>query len=330
MAITLTYEELWELLGEPIHRNELGFGSELPQALWEFPQQLGKGYWQEIDINPELWLDFYDVEYYNDVLITSPECQHPLHFDVSLSGKVITEKGKCGEGYTLICGGGIQNKTTVEVKKFQRLVGVSIGVSSQLLSSYFPGKDGELLPELRQLFNDDDWHPVFYPKSTPAIHGVAQQMINCPFHGATKQIYLQGKILELIALQLAPILEDGEKKRISPPLKLDTIARIHHARDILRARLENPPSSSELAQLAGVSGRTLRRGFHELFGTTVFNYLTVIRMEQAERLLREGNCSVAEVANLVGYSHLGFFASVFKRQYGICPKECLMGKKSIS
>jgi AraC-like DNA-binding protein len=330
MTITLTNEEWDELWGEPIHTIEQDFGSELPQVLWELPQQHGKGYWQKMDIHPELWLVFSDVEYQNDMLITSTgEGQHLLHFDVLLSGKVVTQQGQCGEGYTLICGGGIQNKTTAEVKKCQRLVQVSIEVSRDLLATYFPGKDGELLPELQQLFKDDDWHPVFYPKSTPAIHGVAQQIINCPWNGVTKQIYLQGKILELMALQLAPLLEDGKKKRTPPSLKLDTIARIHHASDILRSRLENPPSSLELAQIVGVSGRTLRRGFRELFGTTVFNYLTFMRMEQAERLLREGNRSVAEVANLVGYSHLGFFASVFKRQYGICPKQCLMGKKTI-
>jgi AraC-like DNA-binding protein len=68
--------------------------------------------------------------------------------------------------------------------------------------------------------------------------------------------------------------------------------------------VENPPSLLELAQLVGVSDRTLRRSFQELFGTTVFGYLTEKRMEQAEILLREGNSSVAEVANIVGYSHL--------------------------
>jgi AraC-like DNA-binding protein len=49
-------------------------------------------------------------------------------------------------------------------------------------------------------------------------------------------------------------------------------------------------------------------------------------MEQAELLLREKKLSVAEVSNLVGYSHLGYFAKVFKRQFGITPSECLAGK----
>jgi len=55
--------------------------------------------------------------------------------------------------------------------------------------------------------------------------------------------------------------------------------------------------------------------------------LTQQRTIQAERLLRESNMTIAEVANQVGYAHLGCFAAAFKRQFGISPSECLMGKK---
>jgi AraC-like DNA-binding protein len=53
-------------------------------------------------------------------------------------------------------------------------------------------------------------------------------------------------------------------------------------------------------------------------------------MEKAEQFLRGSNMTVAEVANLVGYSHLGHFAAAFKKKYGITPKEILLGKKSVS
>ena len=95
------------------------------------------------------------------------------------------------------------------------------------------------------------------------------------------------------------------------------------------SRSENPPSALELAQLVGVSDRTLRYGFRELFGTTVFGYLTSKRMEQAQQLLRSGKLTVAEVANLVGYAHQGHFAVAFKRKFGITPTECLSAKKNI-
>ena len=52
-------------------------------------------------------------------------------------------------------------------------------------------------------------------------------------------------------------------------------------------------------------------------------------MEQAELLLRAQEYSITEVANLVGYSHLGNFAAAFKRQFGITPSECFVGNKGI-
>ncbi|WDD37074.1 hypothetical protein PQG02_37050 (plasmid) [Nostoc sp. UHCC 0926] len=36
-----------------------------------------------------------------------------------------------------------------------------------------------------------------------------------------------------------------------------------------------------------------------------------------------------EAANAVGYSNTGHFAAVFKRKYGIIPRECFVGKKPI-
>jgi AraC-like DNA-binding protein len=330
MTITLTCEELDAIWEESIQNSVCSSNLNSDEKVYKIPKLLGEGYSQEIQVYPEIYLSLLDYEYRDDVLEKTSTNEHKLHFDVLLSGKITIGNGQFGEGYTLICGGGIQRKTIAEAKKGQRIVQVSMHIPHNLFVNFFSGENEAANAQLRHLVNENDWQTILFPKSTPAIQGVAQQIINCPFQGVTKKIYLHGKIFELIALQLAPILENEVKKQTKPRLKPDTVARIHHARDILHCRLQNPPSSLELAQNIGVSERTLRRGFRELFDTTVFGYLMQRRMEKAQMLLREGNSSVAEVANLVGYSHLGLFANVFKRQYGISPKECLMGKKSLS
>ncbi|MEH2015409.1 helix-turn-helix transcriptional regulator [Nostoc sp.] len=156
-----------------------------------------------------------------------------------------------------------------------------------------------------------------------------ERAIEVHHKGITKRMYLQGKIQELMALQLAPILAEQDGLQPFPRLKAQTIVCIHHAKEILLSRLDNPPSLMELAQMVGVSSRTLRYGFKEVFGTTVFGYLTEQRMEQAEQLLRSGKLSIAEVANLIGYSQPGNFAAVFKIKFGITPSECLSGKNNI-
>ena len=160
---------------------------------------------------------------------------------------------------------------------------------------------------------------------TPQMTTIARQIWHHPYQGAIAKMYLEGKVWELFALQLAQLAE-SELSPVKSSLKPQSIDRIYHARNILLQRLENPPSIAELTQQVGISELTLRRGFRELFQTTIIQYLTQKRMEQAELLLREKKLSVAEVSNLVGYSHLGYFAKVFKRQFGITPSECLAGK----
>ncbi|WNZ27348.1 helix-turn-helix transcriptional regulator [Leptolyngbya sp. NK1-12] len=86
----------------------------------------------------------------------------------------------------------------------------------------------------------------------------------------------------------------------------------------------------ELAQQVGISERALQRGFRAVFQTTVQGHLKQQWLKQAERLLRQGNYTVAEAANLVGYGHLGHFAAAFKRQFGITPSQCLAGYKIVN
>ena len=43
-------------------------------------------------------------------------------------------------------------------------------------------------------------------------------------------------------------------------------------------------------------------------------------MEEARRLLELGGLTVIQVAQRVGYAHLGKFAVAFKKKFGISPK----------
>jgi AraC-like DNA-binding protein len=179
------------------------------------------------------------------------------------------------------------------------------------------------------LVKQNDWQTLIYPKSSAVIQGIVRQILDCPYQGITKRMYLQAKILELVTLQVNSLLTLSDSVRPNLTLKPKTVMQLHHAKAILRSNLEHPPSLLDLAQQVGVSDRTLRRGFQELFGTTVLGYVTNLRLEQAEQLLSEGNRTVCEVAHLVGYSQLGHFAAAFRRRFGISPSDCLCGKKAI-
>lgn len=351
MTIILTskdYDELWEEGKAPSTCNPV---QESFEYFYEAPKKLGLGYYRKIEVYPQLWLSIFDKQYHHDMLFQVPINNHPLQFGALVLGKYTDTFGQVGEGHTFISGGGVQHKFNAFYHQSQRILGIDIEMPPELLTSFFPGKDGKMLPQLKFLAKENDWQTLLFPKTNPVIIDVAQQIINCPYQGTAKRMYLQGKVIELMALQLAPFLADNQGtnesahstedatryaeaspsvSQLPPRLKRDTIAKIYHAKEILQVRLEYPPLLSELAQQVGVSESTLQRGFQMLFGTTVFGYLTQKRMEQAHHLLRDNNLTVAEVANIVGYAHLGHFAAAFKRKFGITPRECFLGKKLVS
>jgi hypothetical protein len=69
------------------------------------------------------------------------------------------------------------------------------------------------------LTKESHWQTLIYPKTNATIQGVVLQIINCPYQGTAKRIYLQGNIIGLMALQLAPFWADNTRSQLPPRLK---------------------------------------------------------------------------------------------------------------
>ncbi|PIG94311.1 AraC family transcriptional regulator [Gloeocapsopsis sp. IPPAS B-1203] len=207
---------------------------------------------------------------------------------------------------------------------------VSIYIEIDVFKTFSQGFESLPTP-LQALINKKSPPRFHYPvgEITPAMFRVLQQILNPPFQGMMKRMYLESRVLELLALQLNQFLHHERAIKAVTNLRAIDIEKAYHARDILIRRAENPPSLMKLAELVGVGDRKLRYCFREVFGTTVFGYLHDYRMEQAKVMLGGTKMQVAEVANAVGYSHLGYFAKAFKAKFGISPKEFQFGKKPL-
>lgn len=69
MTITLTLKENLELWAEA-EQNRLPSSALEPfELLYEIPKQLGNGYARDTELSPDLWLDIFDYEYHDNVLI---------------------------------------------------------------------------------------------------------------------------------------------------------------------------------------------------------------------------------------------------------------------
>lgn len=87
-------------------------------------------------------------------------------------------------------------------------------------------------------------------------------------------------------------------------------------------------STEEWAQMVGVSRAHLHRKVKLLAGISPGDFLRNIRLEKACRLLKENKVNISQVAYSVGFANQPTFSLVFKRRYGISPKEFAMSQKT--
>jgi len=89
--------------------------------------------------------------------------------------------------------------------------------------------------------------------------------------------------------------------------------------DHLIANFRRDVRIEELADIAGLSRRTLMRRFKSATGSLPGGYLQMLRVEAARRMLEEGARSIQQVGRSVGYEDAAFFRRVFKRHSGMTP-----------
>lgn len=114
----------------------------------------------------------------------------------------------------------------------------------------------------------------------------------------------------------------GPHRTSSPPPLPRGVRR---ALDAMRASAERDWSVTELAQVAGLSSRTLQRQFGMFLGKTPRAALRDVRFESARRELLQGlpDAKVMDVALRSGFPHCGRFSVEYRRRFGETPSQTL-------
>ncbi|REC47489.1 helix-turn-helix domain-containing protein [Chryseobacterium pennipullorum] len=150
------------------------------------------------------------------------------------------------------------------------------------------------------------------------MYGILNDIMHCDRKGTFKRIYLEAKVTELLLLQLEQLFDDGASA--SSLAKKDE-EKIYAVRDFILSNLNAERSLNDLAHQVGTNEFTLKKGFKELFGTTVFGFWNDTKMELAKKMLLDSDLNISEISDLVGYKNPRHFSSAFKRKYNILPSK---------
>ena len=101
---------------------------------------------------------------------------------------------------------------------------------------------------------------------------------------------------------------------------------VQKALQMIKERLQDPPTLAELAALSRLSRTYFSHVFKEITGTKLQEYILQTRLEKAQNLLSCIDLKVKEVSYEIGFKDPNYFCRAFKKWTGSNPTNWRIGK----
>lgn len=153
---------------------------------------------------------------------------------------------------------------------------------------------------------------------------VLEGLLNHNYSGNLANIFVNAQT-QMLLLYSLDCLEEKELDTTTNKFLANEADRekIIKAREVLLQHIGEPITIKALSRKVAMNECYLKKGFKEMFGTTIFDFYQSQRMEHAKYLLYEKGLNVTEVSVLLGYSSISHFSTAFKKHTGLKPCELL-------
>src|SRR5690348_11793691 len=100
----------------------------------------------------------------------------------------------------------------------------------------------------------------------------------------------------------------------------DIYERIVSAKVFMDNNFHESLDLEQISQQAFLSRFHFHRLFTRIYRKTPHQYLTLLRLQHAKKLLEKEGISITEVCNSVGFESLGSFSTLFRKENGYAPQ----------
>ena len=146
----------------------------------------------------------------------------------------------------------------------------------------------------------------------------ARLVLNPTVDPTVLEEFLVAKANELLCLGVDALLPTSPTAQ-NPSITLR--AGLAQARRAIAESLQQPPSLSELAEIANVPAAVLSSAFRQAYGISIAEFVSQQRMQKARQLLLSTRMPLKQIAWQLGYNHATNLSLAFKRYFGITATE---------
>jgi len=299
------------------------FGADFGRT-FKVHHELGEGQWAFVPLSDGLNLTLTDLVYFTDSSLAM-EMDEFVTISVILEGRRTWRSSRFGEVDLdrPHCTVAVQaDGADIAVSSYGgvRQTAITLHCGRDFLDTMFRNESIAAPGAIRAFIEGGAREPWLHTISlSPAMIRTFRELAQAPYRNGLRRIHTEAKTLEL-----AGLVFDGltGPEAVADPQKLSArdIERLHHAREIMTAQFADPPTIARLSRELAINDYKLKRGFKQLFGTTLFDYCRAVRMGRAQDLLNDTDMPIGLIAETVGYEHASSFTTAFKAHFGYPPK----------
>ncbi|WP_152020192.1 helix-turn-helix domain-containing protein [Aliarcobacter butzleri] len=283
-----------------------------------FPLEIGTDYMEKIYIQDGFLFSKTNYNIEKPIFLEAKQEERKFVITISLKGnttyinsgdkKIIPFK----EGFTTI-------SLFENTQGFREFKDKQINQIRLILSESFLRRNFQKSLVEKYFFNKQNLQLIDFRLTSIQSQFLLNDILNCSLVGELANIYKQGKIFELLSLEISKLQKNEDD------IFLDDYDRsaILKAKEILLNNLQNPPSIVTLSKMVHLSEVKLKRGFKQIYKTSPYQLLVSHKMNLAKNMLESGEYNINEIALQVGYKFANNFTNAFYKEFKIRPKDIL-------
>lgn len=193
--------------------------------------------------------------------------------------------------------------------------GITVTIDFSMITDEMRNVLELLSVDLERIKKISQMHNFTMVRANPTIEHIFSELYTIP--EKIRYGYIRVKVLEvLLVLTELDVMEDASEHAHFSEVQIEVVKRIHA---FLVTHFNEHYTIDELSERFEISPTVMKKCFKGVYGDSVYSYMKLYRLQVAERLLKESQLTVGEIATQIGYLNPNKFTSAFCAQYGMPP-----------
>lgn len=199
---------------------------------------------------------------------------------------------------------------------------LEITFTEEYLEGLFYPNLKNTIPMLAEAIENNSSYKMWETSNSisPKLNILIEDILQCSYTGAIKKAFLESKVVEILSY-LFTIINEEKNTKAAVELNASDYIKIIEVENILKTRFKEKHTLASIATEVGLNNFKIKKYFKMVFKTTVFNYLTHVRMEYAKKRIIENDLSICVVSEELGYKNQHHFTVAFKKTFGYLPSK---------